>query len=112
MAGNGSTLGKAGMRRLLRNPISMAGVALAIVSAANIFLFVLIDLIASHPGPYIGILAYVVAPGFLICGLLLIGAGAWRERGRIARDGLEAAPAYPRVDLNDAATRSAAFSFV
>ena len=112
MAGNGSTLGKAGMRRLLRNPISMAGVALAIVSAANIFLFVLIDLIASHPGPYIGILAYVVAPGFLICGLLLIVVGAWRERRRIAHDGLDAAPAYPRVDLNDAATRSAAFSFV
>ncbi len=45
------------LRRWLRNPISMAGVALSMVSAANIFLFVLIDLIAVRPSPYIGILA-------------------------------------------------------
>jgi nitrate/TMAO reductase-like tetraheme cytochrome c subunit len=112
MAEDDSTLKKAGIRRLLRNPVSMAGVALAIVSAANIFLFVLLDLIASHPGPYIGILAYVVAPGFLVSGLLLIAAGAWRERRRIAREGLNTLQPYPRLDLNDAATRSAALSFI
>ena len=56
MAGEEPTIKKVGWRRLLRNPVSMAGVALAIVSAANIFLFFLIDLIAAHPSPYIGIL--------------------------------------------------------
>jgi len=34
------------LRMLLRNPVSLAGMALAIVSLANIFLFVLIDQIA------------------------------------------------------------------
>ena len=38
-------------RMLLRNPISLAGMALAIVSLANIFLFVLIDAIATKPEP-------------------------------------------------------------
>ena len=33
-------------RMLLRNPVSLAGMALAIVSLANIFLFFLIDQIA------------------------------------------------------------------
>jgi len=42
---------------LLRNPISLAGVALALVSIANIFIFFLIDQIATRPSPYIGILA-------------------------------------------------------
>ena len=57
---------------LLRNPISLAGMALAIVSLANIFLFVVIDAIAIKPSPYIGILAYMVSPGFLVLGLLLM----------------------------------------
>ncbi len=58
------------LRLLLRNPISLAGVALALVSLGNIFLFSLIGLIAERPSPYIGILAYMVAPAFLIGGLL------------------------------------------
>ena len=52
------------LRMLLRNPISLAGIALALVSLANIFLFVVIDLIATKPSPYIGILAYMVSPAF------------------------------------------------
>ena len=97
--------------RLLRNPISMAGIALAIVSVANIFLFFLIDLIAERPSPYIGILAYMVAPGFLICGLLLIAIGAWRERHRKFSEQAGEAPLHPRIDFNDPAQRSAAISF-
>jgi nitrate/TMAO reductase-like tetraheme cytochrome c subunit len=99
------------MKRLLRNPISMAGAALALVSAGNIFLFFLIDFIADRPSPYVGILAYMVAPGFLICGLLLMAVGAWRERSSKATDQPDQVSRYPRVDLNDAAQRSAALSF-
>jgi nitrate/TMAO reductase-like tetraheme cytochrome c subunit len=95
---------------LLRNPISMAGLALSLVSLANIFLFFVIDLIAEHASPYIGILTYMVAPGFLICGLLLTAVGAWRERRRKLEKPGEMAR-YPRIDLNDAAQRSAALSF-
>jgi nitrate/TMAO reductase-like tetraheme cytochrome c subunit len=95
-------------RMLLRNPISLAGVALAIVSLANIFLFFVIDQIASKPSPYVGILAYMVSPGFLILGLLLILVGFLLERRK------QVAPSafYPRIDLNDATQRSAVISFV
>ncbi|HEY1263461.1 MAG TPA: NapC/NirT family cytochrome c [Terriglobales bacterium] len=98
------------LRWLVRNQISVAGIALALVSLANIFLFFLIDLIAEHPSPYIGILAYMVAPGFLICGLLLIVIGMWRARRRGAAAGPEA-PLYPRIDLNDPGQRSVVLSF-
>ena len=50
----------------MRNPISLAGVALAIVSLANIFLFFVIDNIATKPSAYVGMLAYMVSPGFLV----------------------------------------------
>jgi nitrate/TMAO reductase-like tetraheme cytochrome c subunit len=94
-------------RMLLRNPVSLAGVALGIVSLANIFIFFLIDQIAAKPGPYIGILAYMVSPGFLILGLLLMLAGVLLERRK------HAAPStfYPRIDLNDRTQRSAVISF-
>jgi len=95
-------------RMLLRNPVSLAGVALGIVSVANIFIFFLIDQIATKPSPYIGILAYMVSPGFLILGLLFMLAGALLER----RKHLAPSAFYPRIDLNDRTQRSAVISFV
>jgi nitrate/TMAO reductase-like tetraheme cytochrome c subunit len=94
-------------RMVLRNPVSLAGVALAIVSVANIFIFVFIDTIAVRPSPYVGILAYMVSPGFLILGLLFILTGVLLERRR------KVAPTafYPRIDLNDPRQRSAVISF-
>ncbi len=95
-------------RMLLRNPVSLAGVALGIVSLANIFLFVLIEAIATRPSPYIGILAYMVSPGFLILSLLLMLVGVLLER----RKKVAATEFYPRIDLNDRAQRSAVISFL
>ena len=96
------------LRMLLRNPVSLAGVALSIVSLANVFLFILIDQIATKPGPYIGILAYMISPGFLGLGLLLILAGVLLER----RKKVVRTEFYPRIDLNDPAQRSAVISFM
>jgi hypothetical protein len=98
---------KHGLRMVLRNPISLAGLALGLVSLANIFLFFLIDVIATKPSPYIGILAYMVSPGFLFLGLVLILAGVLLERRKKVSD----TAFYPRIDLNDAGQRSAVISF-
>jgi nitrate/TMAO reductase-like tetraheme cytochrome c subunit len=95
------------LRMLMRNPVSLAGVALTVVSLGNIFLFSLIAFIADRPGPYIGILAYMISPAFLVFGLLLMLAGVLLERRK------KVAPTafYPRVDLNDPTQRSAVISF-
>ena len=62
-------------QKLIKNPISLIGVALAGVAFANVVLLVFIDLLASHPSPYVGILAYMVAPGIMGFGLILIPIG-------------------------------------
>src|SRR5271170_5775628 len=91
---------------LLRNPVGSAGVALALVSLANFFLLFFIDLISAKPSPYIGILAYMVAPAFLICGLAMMVVGlVWERRRKIDETG--DAHRYPRIDLNDPNQRSA-----
>ncbi len=69
-------------KSLLRNYISLSGLALAAISLANILVLVLIDVTASEPNPYTGLLAYMVLPAFLVIGLLLTVFGLWRERDR------------------------------
>jgi len=89
---------------LTRNLIGLVGTALALVSLANILFLFLIDLISEKPSPYVGILAYMVAPGFLIFGLLLAGIGIWLERRKkvvVTAD----MPRYPRIDFNDPGQR-------
>ncbi len=90
---------------LIRNPISLIGIACAVVAFANIVFLVLIDLLASQPSPYVGILAYMVAPGFLIVGLILIPLGMIVERKRRLR-AVGAPFHYARLDLNNPAQRS------
>ena len=94
-------------RNLIRNPLSLIGIALAAVALADIIFLVLIDILSSHPSPYIGILAYMVAPGFLVFGLLLIPIGmAIERRRRLRSQGV--AQHFPKVDLNNPAQRSTA----
>ena len=87
---------------LMRNYISLAGVALSLASLTSILLFIFIELSSdSHSNPYLGILAYIILPAFLILGLLLIVAGLLRERRRRRRLAPDEIAAYPAIDLND-----------
>src|SRR3954465_4772446 len=99
------------LRRLPRNPISMAGIAMALVALANILFLFLIDLISEKTSPYIGILGFMIMPAFLIAGLLLILVGYWREKRKKA-SGLEEVSLYPKIDLNDPNQRSTAVFFL
>lgn len=92
-------------KHLIRNPISLIGLALAAVAFANIVFLVLIDVLASHPSPYIGILAYMVAPAILVFGLALIPLGMVVERRRRLRH-VGVPPHFPSLDLNNPAQRS------
>src|SRR5450759_1997820 len=96
---------------LFRNPISLIGAALALISAANIAFLIFIDYIAARPSPYIGIFAYMLLPAFMILGLLLIPVGMWAERSR-RRTQAPSMARYPRIDLNDPQQRGAFAFFV
>src|SRR5271165_2859676 len=97
-------------QNLIRNPISLIGLALAAVAFVNIVLLILIDLLASHPSPYIGILAYMVAPGILVFGLILVPIGMVVERRRRLRH-VGVPFHFAKFDLNNPAQRST-FAFV
>lgn len=76
--------------RILRNWVTLGG---AIISAGSIFAFLLlfaIDLIGRRSNPYMGILAYVVAPSFFFLGVALICGGILYQRRFAKRNSPEA----------------------
>ena len=91
--------------RLIKNPSSMVGLALAVVAFANILFLILVNIISTNPNPYLGILTYMVVPAFLILGLLLVVVGMVLERRRRVQ-GLSHASHYPKIDLNNPSQRS------
>ncbi|MCX6966674.1 MAG: NapC/NirT family cytochrome c [Verrucomicrobia bacterium] len=72
-----SSENKTSRSRLLRNWISLVGLVLATASFFAFVLLFAVDLLSHHGNPYMGILAYVVAPSFLAAGLVLTFTGAW-----------------------------------
>ena len=89
----------------LRHPVSAIGVALTTASAFFFFILLALQALGFLQNPYTGILVFVVVPALFLVGLLLIPIGLRLERRR-ERAGA-AAPAWPRVDLNDPAQRHA-----
>lgn len=102
--GNGSGLAK--IREWVRNPISLAGLALAVVAFGNFAFLFFMDLTSEHPSPYVGILAYMVAPAFLVAGLGMAALGVWYDR-RKRRQHPAGAGRYLRVEFNDPSQRGA-----
>src|SRR4030095_12492770 len=87
-------------RRNFRNWLSWSGMVLAAGGLFAFFLLLTIDLFAGHPNPYVGILAYVVAPLFFIFGIFLAVLGAL-IRGRTRRRAVHAAePLAIKIDLS------------
>ena len=84
------------------NGITMAGAGLAAVSLLLIFFLMAIEALSDEHSPYMGIVAFVILPAFLVVGLITIAAGAIRQHRR-RRLGLQTTERLPRVDLNDPA---------
>ncbi|MGA9528126.1 MAG: NapC/NirT family cytochrome c [Terriglobales bacterium] len=102
--------GFARIREMVSNPVSIIGLALAVVAFGNILFLFFIDFTSPHPSPYIGILAYMVAPAILALGLLLAIFGAvYYRRRRLQSTG--AAP-YVRLDFSDPSQRGAVAFFL
>lgn len=82
-----------------QNWVSLVGL---IISIGGFFAFVLlmaIDLFAHHGNPYMGLLAYVVAPGFMILGAIVAIVGARVHRKHLKGAEADRAPAIT-IDLS------------
>ncbi len=92
------------------NPITIAGAAIASISFGLILFLMLLETLATEPKPYMGIITFIILPGFLIIGLLLIAFGIYREH-RFDLKGKHREHILPRLDLNDPRHRRAFIIF-
>src|SRR6185436_2280588 len=79
-----------------RHWITRLGAILATVSALMIVVLASIQLLGWVEGPYVGLVAFLILPGFFVAGLVLIPLGSWVAQRR----GLQYDDAMPVVDLN------------
>jgi hypothetical protein len=87
---------------LTRTRLGLVGALFTTVTGVLILTLLALSLTGFEGGPYFGLLAFLVLPGAFVAGLLLIPAGAWLERRRVARGGQAALPVF---DLNDRTVR-------
>ncbi len=87
-------------RRHFRNWISWAGMVIATAALFAFLLLFAIDFMARHSDAYVGILAYVVAPLFLLLGIALIVMGALLHRRAERRAVRMEAPLVLKIDLS------------
>src|SRR5580765_3797754 len=88
------------LNQYFRNWLSLAGL---IILVGSVFAFVLLcalDLFTPHSNPYLGILIYVVAPGFFILGALSIVLGALVDRRQLVRKTPTSMPRVLHIDLS------------
>lgn len=93
---------------LIRNYVSFIGLVIVFTCLVCILLLFLIDLTQRTENPYFGIVTYVLLPGFLILGLLVVIAGMIRERRRRRLMPESEIGRYPTIDFNDARQRNVA----
>jgi hypothetical protein len=96
--------------RLVRNPLSILGIIIALASVANIIFLALVDLFSATANPYVGILAYMVLPGLMLMGAALVPAGMLLERRRRQKYGTTV-PSLPPIDLKIPKHRQAVIFF-
>lgn len=85
---------------LSRNFISLIGAAIALAGLLSIIFLFIVEFIGKQSHPYLGILTYIVFPGVLIFGLLLVFTGMLLERRRRHKAAPGEIARYPRLDLN------------
>jgi nitrate/TMAO reductase-like tetraheme cytochrome c subunit len=98
------------MRNLLaaltRNTMSLLGTALVLVSGILFVTLLGIELLGAEGHPYIGIITYLILPGVLFLGVVLMVWGVRRERRRTPES------VFPIIDLNLDSTRKRLMVFI
>jgi nitrate/TMAO reductase-like tetraheme cytochrome c subunit len=94
-----------------KNWLTIIGSIIAVINLLLIFLLFIISTIFDKGSTHIGLFIYIILPGFLIFGLLLIPVGMFLERRKIFKSLVHEAAQLPRIDLNDPRHRNAFIIF-
>jgi nitrate/TMAO reductase-like tetraheme cytochrome c subunit len=86
---------------LHRNYISFAGIAIALAALTCIVFLIFLEFNSATEQPYLGLFTYLLFPGIMLFGLLIVFAGMLIERLRRRKRAPSEITAYPVIDFND-----------
>ncbi len=97
----------------IRNWVSITGAILAIFNLASILSLALLTTLFNFGGSYIGLFIYIILPGFMVTGLIMIPIGMriYGKRIRRAEEKGEKRN-WPILNFNNVAARNAGFIFI
>lgn len=94
-----------------KNWITLIGSIISFINLILIILLLIISTIFNKGDTNLGLFIYIILPGFLIFGLILIPTGMFIERRRRSRIHIDETSRFPRIDLNDPRHRNAFYIF-
>jgi hypothetical protein len=94
-----------------KNWLTIIGSIIAGINLLLILLLFIISTIFNKDNTNLGLFIYVILPGFLILGLLMIPIGMFLERKKFIKSMVHETARLPRIDLNDPRHRNAFIIF-
>lgn len=97
----------------VKNWISITGALLAVFNLASILSLTVLNYFFGFGGSYIGLFIYIVLPGFMVIGLILIPIGMRINRKKVRSAKKQGKTlSWPIIDFNHPPTRNASIIFV
>jgi len=90
-----------------KNWLSIIGSIIAVINLALIILLFIISTIFNQGNTNLGMFIYIILPGFMIFGLLLIPVGMFLERKKMIKSMVHDKSRLPNIDLNNPSHRNA-----
>lgn len=94
-----------------QNWVSLIGVTIALISLFMIVFLFVISVVSTQGHSYLGLVIYIILPGFLVMGLILIPIGMLLKLRHDKKQHIIPPTEWPRIDLNDIRHRNAFFVF-
>jgi nitrate/TMAO reductase-like tetraheme cytochrome c subunit len=94
-----------------KNWLTIIGSIIAGINLALIIVLFIISTIFNKANTNLGLFIYIILPGFMLIGLVMVPVGMIRERKRVRKSGIKEEARFPRLDLNDPRHRNAFIIF-
>jgi hypothetical protein len=94
-----------------RNWITIIGALIAIINLLLIIVLFIMSTVLGKNATYLGLFIYIILPGFLLLGLIMMPVGIMISRKRAAGIARDEKKRFPSVDLNNPKHRKAFIGF-
>jgi hypothetical protein len=97
----------------IKNWVSITGAVLAIFNLASIVALTVLSLLFNFGGSYIGLFTFIILPGFMVIGLIMIPIGMRinKRKAKLAEEKGEIKN-WPILNFNNVGTRNASIIFI